>query len=187
MAGGDPHQPLHKRSADGAELLTFPGERPKQHAATAWRESATSRLGAAQLLAVANRHEPPAAAIIIDEALLPALDPSHRDHERRVEYNNRIQTQNKKNAMQRWYLTLRASTDLYSALAKSCETSAPTLHRTLYEICNMETMYGKALAGYYARTKDGKTDLDTQGPLWAVQEAFWTSTSPSQGPTGVAL
>ena len=103
MVGSDHHQPLHKRSTNVVELPIFPGERPRSGEATAWREVASSRLGAAQLLAVANGQDPPEAAIIIDEALLPALDPAHRDHERRVEYNNRIQTQNKKNAMQqRW-------------------------------------------------------------------------------------
>ena len=49
-----------------------------------------------------DKQEPPqAAATIINEPLLPALDPAHRDYERRVEANNRILTQNKRNDIQK--------------------------------------------------------------------------------------
>ena len=149
MLGNDHGGPLQKRSADDAELPKFPGERPQQHAATAWKEIAQSRLGAQQLLAVANGHDPPQAAVIIDETLLPVLDPGHRDYERRVEANNRIKTANKRNAIQRWYINMRARTDLYNALSKSCEITAPTLFRTLYDTRNLETIHGSHLAGYF--------------------------------------
>ena len=107
MTSSDPYGPPQKRSAD-AELPKFPGERPQQHAGTAWKEIASSRLGAQQLLAVAHGREPAQAAVIIDEPLLPILAPGHRDHERRVETNNRIGTQNKRNSIRRWYITMGA-------------------------------------------------------------------------------
>jgi len=148
MTSSDPYGPPQKRSAD-AELPKFPGERPQQHAGTAWKEIASSRLGAQQLLAVAHGREPAQAAVIIDEPLLPVLAPGHRDHERRVETNNRIGTQNKRNSIRRWYITMGAWTELYNALACCCEFTAPTLFRELLDQCDLEKSHGPGLAGYF--------------------------------------
>jgi len=138
MSDGD----TTNRASAVAELDLFPGEQPDQHKASAWKESASSRLGVLSLLVVASGGQPPSAACIMDEPLLPDLPPDHRDHERRLEYNNRIQTRIKENAVKRWFITMNAWTELYYLLARCCEKSAPTLFRTLQDRCNLEKTYG---------------------------------------------
>ena len=123
-------------------LPDFPGDRPHQHVATAWKESAESRLGAKQLQIVARGGVPPDAARIIDQPLLPALPPDHRDHERRLETNCRIQTRIQENAIARWFIVMAAWTTLYNSIAQSCERTAPILFRTIFDACNLEKTHG---------------------------------------------
>ena len=125
-----------------AVLPAFPGERPLQHTGTAWKEIAESRLGAKHLLVVARGGIPPAAARIIDEPLLPALPPGHRDAERRLETNTRTHTRNKQNAITRWFIIMNAWTMLYNAIAQCCEKTAPILFRTIFDSCNLEKTRG---------------------------------------------
>ena len=129
-------------TSDKTELEPFPCERPNRHKSVAWKESASSRLGALHLLVVASGGVPPQAACIVDEPLLPELPPDHRDFERRLESNNRIQTRIKENAIKRWFITMNAWTALYGMLARCCEKTAPTLFRTLQDQCNLEKTHG---------------------------------------------
>lgn len=53
-------------TSDKTELEPFPCERPNRHKSVAWKESASSRLGALHLLVVASGGVPPQAACIVD-------------------------------------------------------------------------------------------------------------------------
>ena len=57
--------------------------------------------------------------MLVNEPTLPALPPGHRDSERRLETNDRVQTRNKQNDIKRWFIILTAWTNLYKALAQT--------------------------------------------------------------------
>ena len=58
-----------KSTANGLVLPEFPGEDPRQHLGTQWKEEADSRLAGAGLLTVANGGAPVEVAQIIDYPL----------------------------------------------------------------------------------------------------------------------
>ena len=69
------------------ELPTFPGDNALSHEATKWREAAEARFTLCGLLAVAMGLPSPRIKRIVDYdlSMVPELDPSHRDAERRIE------------------------------------------------------------------------------------------------------
>ena len=136
-------------SKSSIELPPFPGEEPLSHAAAQWREAVESRLAAAQLLGVAEGGLPPAAEQIIDYPLdqIPELPAEHRDHERRRETRIAKLLENKVKEHKRHHLTMSAWTELYAAIARSTEATAPMFHRELRDLCDLSAHAGSPVVG----------------------------------------
>ena len=77
------------------EFPQFPGEDCLAHTASTYQEQLDARLTGLGLLAVAQGHPPASVACIIDQPLddLPALDPTHRDFNRREEARSKAKVE----------------------------------------------------------------------------------------------
>ena len=115
------------------EFPQFPGEDCLAHTASTYQEQLDARLTGLGLLAVAQGHPPASVACIIDLPLddLPALDPTHRDFNRREEARSKAKVANAANAARRTQLTLEAWTEVYTLLKISTESTAPAWPRHL--------------------------------------------------------
>ena len=59
-------------------------------------------------------------------------------YERALESRIKIEAVNKRNAVLRDQLTYEAWTRLYGLLSDSCETTHPTMHEEMYELCRLD-------------------------------------------------
>ena len=125
------------RSSSAPVLPEIKGEHLLRGDADVWVKSAKNKLG--PLLAVAEGQTPASARRIIDIDLktIPALDPSHRDYERRNEVRLRMRLQNERNQLDRFLITMRERTLVYEALSTAAEKGAPVLFETMRVRCDL--------------------------------------------------
>ena len=90
------------------------------------------------ILAAASGKQPDAAARIIDTKLseIPELPIGDRDYNRRIELRISVRKQNERNRMDRYNITMRELTAVFSAIYEAAEQSAPMWARELREACD---------------------------------------------------
>ena len=126
------------------DLPTFPGDNALSHDATKWREAAEARFTLCGMLAVAMGLPSPRIKRIVDYdlSMVPELDPSHRDAQRRIELRTSYIAKNASNAVQRQLIQLEDWTKVWAMLKKCTETSAPLLSKSLLDRCDLSKTYG---------------------------------------------
>ena len=133
----DPGLTSFKHSSSDFALQDHPGGDALPHEGKEWILMAERRLAGRGLLQVANGGEPADAAALRDLPILPLLDESHRDAERRKEERVRAMTANEEKAIKRFQITMRDWTTLYTVVTKSMEKNASLAARELHEACNL--------------------------------------------------
>ena len=163
-ATGTTNDMKHEKStANGLILPEFPGEDPRQHLGTQWKEEADNRLAGAGLLTVANGGAPVEVAQIIDYPLdsIPDLPWGDKEYSRRQEARLKVQIDNERNREKRAGKTMRAWAELYRAVKTCTEKTAPMLLRELISLCDMSLPHnGSHAMGWFDGPRAYRTVCD---------------------------